>query len=878
MKQRSILLFDDWSKGANTRDKLLPQGVSAKIENFSCDRKGTLEKGLPYEAITTPADKPWGGNIHRIFYWYSKDKDYQVYLADVGETSAEGAMIAIHDGTSNNYGEGANGWQTWTAQGGFFECSGSGPVSYVSDLEDVIFISSLVGGVPCLRVYPIYPSTTDEDEWVCLRIFAIKDFETFEQVTFVKYTGVGAKNVAIFDGNKVECACGQNSLLQPCGKTWADCSTSGAGSADLTDYQVQLETEYDVGDILGIEVRAAAASDIVKLAITEILSFPSEWEAVIAGPVSRVPDQDGSLLPGEVYELTTSSSTSQSKIGLLCLKGLPLLTSSHVDDEIYITTSESMYSQGRLPSDDYFDCVYEGGEMIEYGFALVLWDGQFGNMIKKKIGIDVEDFETVALDAGGTSDATGLVSILLTDNFFEAITGGATDADDDMAHAVTGLAVWRKNPTDEEFKLLGIIDRKVTDSDLEPYEGVCSYQADTVTAGYLLQMYMSGNNCGYLTMGVLDWGQTLADNVFSATGGLEEEDIGVELGIKAPALWGRKIYAGNIMKLKRWDDTHDPEFSDDELVPSLVDGGEMFPGTEYLEVVSGESDQIKRMVFHGRQMIVFKRGYIMVLEMLGQSEGAWKVVAKMAGGVSDYYHVCETPFGPAWLSDEQLYLWDGKERRPLSMYFQDDYRAMYGGFASTMSIGYDGHTSKLWVGRTGVDIHFMVNLRTGAFSSIENGQDCQYFGYCNDLTGRLVGLNGDSPKTARFIEVKEIDLSTGTRNIGTCTWGSGELDLLKMAGEAKLYRINMYISYKRKDSHSGTHTLQLKVSFDGASQVTYTYDLPSGTQEDTIIAEFDIWNQGKTAALEFNTNEGTVEFDYFRIWKIVGVFGSKGVE
>ena len=99
-----------------------------------------------------------------------------------------------------------------------------------------------------------------------------------------------------------------------------------------------------------------------------------------------------------------------------------------------------------------------------------------------------------------------------------------------------------------------------------------------------------------------------------------------------------------------------------------------------------------------------------------------------------------------------------------------------------------------------------------------------------------------------------------------------------MAGEGKLYKISMYISYKRKDSYSGAHSLQLKASFDGAAQVTYTFDLLTGVQEDTVVAEYFVWNQGKIVELEFNTNEATVEFDYFRVWKIIGTFGYKDID
>lgn len=852
MKRRSIVLFDDWSKGANTRDKLLPEGVSARIENFTCDRKGSLEKGLPFEVISTPAEDEvhWfdEDTIHRVFYWYAKDKDYQVYLANIGGD----AKIAIHDGTN---------WMSWKASDHFFHW-----VDSTCDLEDVIFLSSLVGGIPCLRVYPIYPSTTDLDEWVPLRIFPMDAFDIFEDTTETKYANGDSFNskVAVFGDNIVECACGHDGALQPCAKVWGNCAYDGV--ANSPDPDERTEFTALVSGIFAIPFLLSTHERM----LCERLETSSDFELIVSRPIFRDEyTQDTAKQGTEFWTFGSSSNEEQAEINMICLKGLPSISSSLVASQITIISSP-VTAQYMVPA-VVMDCQYEGGEVIDYGFSFVTFDGQYGRIEVVRYGITVEEF-SAGPDA---SPQKGFVQIFVSRSVFPSTLSGEI-VDRNMAKAITGLAIWRKNDTDGEWKLLDIVQRKVIEPDEKINTRDCNPIILMTNATRMHSTSILGNAASFLTSYHPDWGQACGDNIYSATGGLEEEDLGVEVGIRAPALGGRKIYAGNVLKLKQWDSTWEPAWSDDEILPSIIDAGEMFPGSEYLEVVSGESDLIKRIIIFGRQMIVMKRSYVIIMSMIGQSEGAWKVVSKLSGGVGDYYHVCETPFGPVWLSDEHLYMWDGKQRRPLSIAFQDEYRAMYGSWASTMSVGFDGHTSKIYVGRSGADKLFIIDLRSGAYTSQENGQDCQYRGYCNDLTGRLVGTQVAS--FARYIEAKEIDLSTGERTIGEATWDSGSIDLIKLVGEAKLYNVYVYLSYKRKDSYSGTHDLQLKGSFDGAAQITYTYTLPSGTQEDTIVATFDVWNQGKVLELEFNTNEDTVEFDYFRIWKIVGTFGNKGVD
>ena len=192
IKERKIILFEDWQKGCNLQDRLLEQGVSQNIENFECRRKGVLEKSRPHKAYTI-ASEPWAVGIDDFYITYLDGMDILLVLADVGTAEP---MIAVHDGTN---------WTHFDVTSGHLD----------ANITGIRVVSGNIGNIPAIRIYPQYGSAEDLDSWAPMILLNVGDEKIFEKWDFTELSTYvlnnGTKCVTVWDGNTIHCSCGKQS-------------------------------------------------------------------------------------------------------------------------------------------------------------------------------------------------------------------------------------------------------------------------------------------------------------------------------------------------------------------------------------------------------------------------------------------------------------------------------------------------------------------------------------------------------------------------------------------------------------------------------------------------------------------------------------------
>ena len=885
--ERNVVLWEDWTKGANLSDRLLPEGVSGKILNFDPTRAGLLEKVRAPVDAGIPTFKAAFADIEviRFTYFYMNGVDYLVIFGRVGEHEDEpdeGMPLLIIWGGQLD-GADPIGDVRFTEADGYFH----------EDVFDVRFVPSMVGGVSTLRVYPIYPDDVliPKHWWIPLRIFWREEthYDLTLDVIEIEcppwtpppdphpddppgYTvHIYSKDDYPEKERRLECACyGDGIRPQPCtngGTYWDDCA--------YVHFRFPFGTQLEKGDLICIKYSLYPTAVYVVSKVVEVDT--SGKFAVLAQSLKRTPFTDEyppTHIPyvgfwayesSRVFKIDPEGSSYETlEEGIACIRGLPILAETRVSDYVSIG-SEYLYTcQGRVP-DEIWETQYDKYEPIEYGFALMTMDGQIGNMVKRKFNIP---FSVAA--KYGVDQEKGFVFVQIKQGIFDDPgDSGLSLEEQQMAGIISGLVVFRKNMADGEFKVLGVLDRFYDLSD-SVEEDSLTFLDNNILWGsgvphYYFQSVKYSHQGGYATAGLIDSGQALSETVFSLTQGLEEGDLGVELGCRAPAVYGRKMYLGNVIEIRRWDDEDDPKWHDDEVRISLFDKGEMFNAEDYLGMAVGEADRIVSIGTFGRQILIIKQQRVFILEMAGSDEILWRQVAVFEGGAADGDHVVMTPYGPVWLSRWDMWLWDGERKVNLSNSFHLAYQVFMEEEDTAARIGYDASNKKIYAGGPSTDEVFVISLGAENLPFFE----VKFTGFkplmfSKDTVGRLMFLGTGGIYYAE-------GLHDETSFAGDCTWRSGALDLGRLGAKGKLYALHLYFEYLASSNPLAPTWVFVGAYLDGApktQRLIRTLELVSAAGAEEIVLSCFPWMQSRIMELEVTL----LNCKEFRLAKIVGTF------
>lgn len=915
-KNRQIILFDNWLKGINTQQKLVEKGFSKDLRNFECARGGALEKVRNIVSYPLPGDTPVAKaftTLNDFCLFAGNSKIYLVCFGDVGANP----KIQVHDGTS---------WQAvWTADDGYMPSTTTG----------VVFVPSFVGGIPCLRVYPQAPdpSPTTQAHFVLLRPLLIYEHEErgkFEAWTWetlssmVSYYNIlfnGTKTVSLWEmiddpsewsGTKITCSCGRltpgdHAHLKPC-ISKNDNSTPtvvGCDAISYGAYRTNFLTDFAVGDIAGFDFFIPYGTPSTPLyfkgqwmaRVTEIedavTMYVSSGVRRFISVVGSLPVQGGSD-SGETYFFATPTSTMRTgwvsnlyriraadfvpsydtplSASLACLKGLPISDSTLLSAYF---SADRIQTSDWLPAEVFGSSGYAGSEYIRYGVSHITLDGCHSNIAECSIALPRRFLFNPAGDTYKTTygcrDRYEDGFTLLNNNQCPAALSGAAE---EVRKRIKGVNIWRWGPADNKWMLLAYIPWIVDEGSVRNPLDNSKVFYDSV--GALWQSHSIKGGLAYWTKGIVDAAQPLAASVFDATDGLEESDMGKEYAAKTATTQGRKIFIGNLAPVVASDSTTIPVWKDDEIRFSLFDKGSNFNVDDYLSVASGDPDQVVKIGFFGRQMIVAKKGQIFVVDILGSSEGSWKQVAQFKNGILSIEHFTVTPFGPIWISMDGVMFWNGEKLVNVTENLLDDFRTFYATYSATMCIGFDRLTNKVYVTEPSVGRAYVIALETG---TITTAQALKAVFFRNDTLNRSIMKLAAGSGTLYYPEAKINELSSLHCLVGDKSmWESSEIDLVDLAGEGKLYRLYFYVTYKKNTVNA--HSIKLGTSFDGASLVEVEVPTAESTAEQTTVFELDVWKRGRILTVSLSTNEGwsTSYFQYFRVWKVAATVRAVDVD
>jgi hypothetical protein len=919
-KNRQLVLFENWFKGLNTRQKLSGEGFSKQLQNFDATRGGALQKVR--NVVTYPIPTGHGfTTIDDFCLFTGNSKTYLVVFGDAG--TPNNPKIRVHDGTS---------WGTvWDSTAGYMPTTTTG----------VIFVPSFVGGVSCLRVYPqaADPVPPTQAHMVLLRpllIFEHEEKKKFEKwawdtlSTMTSYYNIlfnGTKTVSMWEmpdtptewaGTKITCSCGRlsskdsaphSAWMKPCvpandntSCSIANCASAGDNGASYAAHRCNFIYDagtnpngFQVGDIAGFDffipygtpetplyfkgmwmARVTSIENAVTMYVTPGVrrfisatgSFPIQGVDVGGPHPYFFADPNISWREGwisNLYRIRAANLVptygTPVSAGLACLKGMLPADSTLLSSYF---SADRIQTSDWLPAELFGSTMYEGSEYIRYGVSYVSIDGCHSNIAECSVSLPKRFLFNPASptykDTYVCLDQYGDGFTLLRDYLLPATLTGASE---EVRKRIKGANVWRWGPGDDKWMLLAYIP-------YIPDEGVPLNPVDHSKVFYdsngeMWQSHSAKQGLAYWTKGIVDAAQPLAASVFDTTGGLEEADMGKEYAAKTAATIGRKIYIGNLAPVVAADGSTLPTWKDDEIRFSLFDKGANFNRDDYLSIATGDPDQVVKIGFFGRQMIVAKKAQVFIIDLLGTNEGTWKQVALFKNGILNIEQFTMTSFGPVWISVDGVMFWNGEQLVNLTENILDDYRNFYKSYSATACIGFDRLTSKVYVTEPSVGQAYVIELETGTLS-IAKTLKAKIFR--NDPVGRAIYK--PTASELWYPEAKAYELTSGYYVLlgGASIWESSEIDLVKLAGESKLYRLYFYVTYKK--TATTAQQIKLGVSFDGASTVETLVDTLASTAEQTTVFELDVWKRGKIVTISINTNDAADSsiFEYFRVWKI----------
>ena len=202
------------------------------------------------------------------------------------------------------------------------------------------------------------------------------------------------------------------------------------------------------------------------------------------------------------------------------------------------------------------------------------------------------------------------------------------------------------------------------------------------------------------------------------------------------------------------------EVYNDRLYFSPVGKFDSFYKNHYIDLETGDGDEITALLNMGTRLVVFKENNMYIWNMGTRSELNWQLEASYKGyGVSAQRNAYVTPYGIAFSNDNGMYLYTGQnEPQEISK----KARANFTGDGTV--VGYNTKKKQIigledtnWIWKYDVDDNFIskqtpgITLATKAFDVYDNdpyfiqtgGQIYQINGTVNDLSNTLPYLSGD---------------------------------------------------------------------------------------------------------------------------------------
>lgn len=875
--RRKEIVIDDWSKGADSQNELMEEGFCKRLKYFDCSNKGRLCRARPPYVVSDDWDLDDASftSIKRFCFWYCNGTNYLVILGDVDTNDPMISMADIDDVV-------AGGTVTWTefkASDGYFENDGT--------LDDVRFVSCTANRRSVLRVYPVYDNDDDPEEWRPLRIFNLtqSDDSYALQLTQQDNDASNRWEVIVVSPNKVYCRC-SSSLDASADNTPYPCQSAGAAVEDgpnasncqyediVTDPDEFITTFNDlsVGDKLLVEhygaFESGATFSLVHSYAVEVQSIESDTEMTVS-PNVYTPSQAQAEVEGHfmtVYKLGAEASQTK-EANLACVRGLPLLTSGSML-EISIEGGGFEQSDHMIPSAA-FDCNYSKADIVKYGFTFKTFDGQLSNIMERTV-IAGPHYDHDDNSESTETDGNVFFKIMIDPDIFDDPDTSVDNATRDMARSIESLIIWRK-VEGGEWQYLDEAKRVISDDDEDKFfdeSDVAKIYIPGVGDYYYLGVLPISVTNKFVTVGFIDYGQTLLETIYSFTGGLSYEDLGVEVVCKDAFFFAGRMFCSNYSLINRGDSSwEDDDWVDDGIVYSLIDKYDSFPGNNYLDVARGESDHIVAFRVHGRQAFVFKEESAYIIDIVGDTIGSWKMVKKVEG-VESRYHICDTPYGMCWMNENGIYAWVKNQRVMVSERFEDDFKDKWDSDSDDMVIGYDSFYDKLHVNSPANNFSWIINLKSSSMQDMDTAI-YKFATFTRDLTGRLLGLRANTNAIIQYAEGKDSEVIDVNDEIspdaGYADYKSGKLDVVNLIGNVRIYQVAFYVRYSIADTAT-SRAITCSVRFDDDSWNQLFHSASAGDHDGTVERiVMDEWDQGRMLQVRVQPSGDFAKFELLKV-------------
>jgi len=306
---------------------------------------------------------------------------------------------------------------------------------------------------------------------------------------------------------------------------------------------------------------------------------------------------------------------------------------------------------------------------------------------------------------------------------------------------------------------------------------------------------------------------------------------------------GKRLYAGNI-EIDNGDGSKD--YRADGMLKSEPFAYDTFPSNNIVDVSTNDGDEIMALENYADRILQFKRRKMHIVNISQDSE--FLEATHDFKGVEYPAAVCKTDMGVAWLNEEGVYLYDGKnvtnllEKKGLRLISASYYSSFIG---SKPTIGYIPKKRQLIIktgtsGTSSEDNVMIFDMTTyswvkGANKFPSTDPSTGQTNFVNDELGSLVLAysDGDIQKwgTDAAASVNGFELTTKDYDFGA------------PAIRKKIYKV--YITYRATGAVDASTNITCKYRVNGVDSVDKTFKNGTGFTSNDLLCTDAKWSQAE---------------------------------
>lgn len=321
----------------------------------------------------------------------------------------------------------------------------------------------------------------------------------------------------------------------------------------------------------------------------------------------------------------------------------------------------------------------------------------------------------------------------------------------------------------------------------------------------------------YIT--VDDTGKVITNSYTSITGYPDYDSSASENNLKAyfkvcTVCQGRAVI-GNVKR----EVGSGTEIYNDRLYFSQVGRFDSFYKTDWVDLETGDGDQVTALLEFGNEIIVFKQNNMYIWNMGTRDELNWYRRSAYRGyGVLAQQNVVNTPYGVAFTNDNGIYLFRGQsEPEEISRKLKDGFTG------DSIHLGYDTVNRRI-LGFEGVNFIYLIDLDDG-FITKQTG--------VGSITPEAFDIYDNDPYWLASNQVYNINGTASLVAPGTF-YVSGDMNL-----NTDRYKRVQRVRIKYKAVSTGSPTLTFGISGDyGANYTSVTLAETDGTPPYTTVEFF----------------------------------------